>query len=116
MYRSAPDLRRVVAEWLPTIDPSSRLYDAADNISLVLVPACTADRVQLPKSKATPLLSEAPRWKPIGRLPKVISGEGIWFSVSCPLCKWFRFPFDEPCQVGIARHTADWIGMRKPQP
>ena len=104
-----PDLRRVVVDWMSTLDPSSSLYDAAESVSLILVPACAADRVQIPKSRVEPLLPSVPKWKSVGLLPRVMSGMVAWFKVASPPFQGFHYPFDGPFSVGAAGRVAQWL-------
>ena len=104
-----PILRQTVTEWKDSINRDDPRYDAAESVSLVLIPSCVADRVQLPKHATPPLLADAPSWKPLLGIPMVLSGTSFTVRVPDPPTLGFVYPFVGEASCAKARKVVDWV-------
>ena len=104
-----PLLRRTVEDWLHTLDRSSKLYDTAESVSLVLTAQCVADKVKTPKSASVPLMPDVPVWKPVAEIPRVVSGNALSIQLPDPPSVRLLYPFVAPVPLPLATATADWV-------
>ena len=104
-----PTLRAEVVRWKSALPPNSALYEAADNVSLILTPQCVADHVKRTVHKRAPMMPHVPAWKPVRPLPRVMTGCQFRIQLRDPPSLSFRFPFSDAVGVPTARAVTLWV-------
>ena len=104
-----PILGDEVVRWKSALPFNSVLYEAADNVSLILTPPCVAEEVKRTVHKRAPLMPHISTWKPVLPLPRVMSGCQLRIQLKDPPSNGFRFPFSDAVGVPTARAVAVWV-------